>query len=84
LYTYYVLLNEEKDFFLSTQYNEDSPNFQLYHFQQRRCSLDLEVDVNAQGGHYSNALQAASLEDHEAVVRYWWISGGADVGFACE
>jgi len=31
--------------------------------------LDKGADVNAQGGYYGNALQAASLGGHEAVVR---------------
>jgi ankyrin repeat protein len=31
--------------------------------------LDKGADVNAQGGHYSNALQAASSGGHEATVK---------------
>ena len=31
--------------------------------------LDKGADVNAQGGEYGNALQAASAGGHEAVVR---------------
>jgi hypothetical protein len=31
--------------------------------------LDKGVDVNAQGGKYGNALQAASYRRHEAVVK---------------
>jgi ankyrin repeat protein len=31
--------------------------------------VDKGADVNAQGGEYGNALQAASYEGHEAVVR---------------
>jgi hypothetical protein len=31
--------------------------------------LDKDADVNAQGGEYGNALYAASLGGHEAVVK---------------
>jgi hypothetical protein len=31
--------------------------------------MDAEADVNAQGGHFGNALQAASAEGHEKVVQ---------------
>jgi ankyrin repeat protein len=31
--------------------------------------LEKGTDVNAQGGYYGNALQAASKERHEAIVR---------------
>ena len=40
--------------------------------------LDLGADVNAQGGYYGNALQAASWKGHEAVVRFL-LTQGADV-----
>ncbi|KAF1927164.1 ankyrin, partial [Didymella exigua CBS 183.55] len=33
-----------------------------------RILLEEDADVNAQGGHYGNALQAASVGDHEQVV----------------
>jgi hypothetical protein len=31
--------------------------------------LDKDADVNAQGGYYGNALQAASVEDYKQVVK---------------
>jgi hypothetical protein len=31
--------------------------------------MDAEADVNAQGGFFGNALQAASQEGHEKVVQ---------------
>jgi ankyrin repeat protein len=31
--------------------------------------LDEDADVNVQGGHYGNALQAASLSGHEQVIK---------------
>jgi ankyrin repeat protein len=34
-----------------------------------RLLLDAGADVNAQGGHYGNALQAASAKGHEQVVK---------------
>jgi len=34
-----------------------------------RLLLDKGADVNAQGGSFGNALQAASENGHEAVVR---------------
>ncbi len=34
-----------------------------------RLLLDKGANINAQGGHYGNALQAASDEGYEAVVR---------------
>ncbi|KAH8714820.1 ankyrin repeat-containing domain protein [Phaeosphaeriaceae sp. PMI808] len=40
--------------------------------------LEKGADVNAQGGHYRNALQAASLQGHEQIVKLL-IDGGADV-----
>ncbi|KAF2183428.1 hypothetical protein K469DRAFT_521687, partial [Zopfia rhizophila CBS 207.26] len=40
--------------------------------------LDAGADVNAQGGHYGNALQAASLGDHEQIVKLL-LNAGADV-----
>lgn len=40
--------------------------------------LDIGVDVNAQGGRYNNALQAASAKNHEAVVRIF-LDAGANV-----
>jgi hypothetical protein len=39
---------------------------------------DKGADVNAQGGHYGNALQAASYEGHEQVVKML-LDKGADV-----
>jgi ankyrin repeat protein len=43
-----------------------------------RLLLDKGADVNAQGGVYHNALQAASERGHEAVVRLL-LNKGADV-----
>jgi ankyrin repeat protein len=40
--------------------------------------LDKGADVNAQGGYYGNALQAASSDGHEAVVKLL-LNKGADV-----
>ncbi|KAF2729999.1 hypothetical protein EJ04DRAFT_446072 [Polyplosphaeria fusca] len=40
--------------------------------------LDKGADVNAQGGRYGNALQAASYGGHEAVVKML-LDAGADV-----
>ncbi|OAG06012.1 ankyrin [Paraphaeosphaeria sporulosa] len=31
--------------------------------------IDMEADINVQGGHYGNALQAASSRGHEAIVK---------------
>ena len=31
--------------------------------------LDKDAEVNAQGGYYSNALQAASVRGHEQIVK---------------
>jgi ankyrin repeat protein len=49
---------------------------------QGHCEVDLlldnEADVNAQGGRYGNALQAASVGGHEAVVKVL-LNKGADV-----
>ena len=42
------------------------------------CLLENGEDVNAQGGFYGNALQAASSEGHEAIVKLL-IEKGADV-----
>jgi predicted kinase len=36
------------------------------------------VDVNAQGGYYGNALQAASFKGHQGVVKLL-LEEGADV-----
>jgi hypothetical protein len=36
---------------------------------QSRLLLDNKADVNAQGGYYGNALQAASIRGHEKVVQ---------------
>jgi ankyrin repeat protein len=38
--------------------------------------LDKGVDVNAQGGYYGNALQAASDEGHDSVVTLLLEKGG--------
>jgi ankyrin repeat protein len=43
-----------------------------------RLLLEKGADVNAQGGHYGNALQAASVKSNEAVVRLL-LEKGADV-----
>jgi hypothetical protein len=43
-----------------------------------RLLLDEGADVNAQGGHYDNALQAASYGGHEQVVKML-LDKGADV-----
>ena len=40
--------------------------------------LNSGAEVNAQGGHYGNALQAASYDGHEAVVKLL-LEKGADV-----
>ena len=40
-----------------------------------RLLLEKGADVNAQGGQYGNALQAASYRGHEAVVRLLLKSG---------
>ena len=37
--------------------------------------LDRGADVNAQGGHYGNALQAASIGGHEKVVQMLLMPG---------
>ncbi|KAI0569994.1 ankyrin repeat domain-containing protein, partial [Pyrenophora tritici-repentis] len=39
------------------------------HEQVVKTLLDAGADVNAQGGHFSNALQAASEGGHEQVVK---------------
>ena len=40
--------------------------------------LDKGADINAQGGHYGNALQAASTGAHEKIVQLL-LDNGADV-----
>jgi ankyrin repeat protein/serine/threonine protein kinase len=45
---------------------------------QVRRLLDMDGDVNAQGGLYGNALQAASSRGHEAIVKLL-LDKGADV-----
>jgi ankyrin repeat protein len=40
--------------------------------------LEKGADMNAQGGEYENALQAAILQGHEAIVRML-LEKGADV-----
>jgi hypothetical protein len=40
--------------------------------------LTRNIDVNAQGGEFGNALQAASRKDHETVVKML-LDAGADV-----
>ncbi|KAK8124989.1 ankyrin repeat-containing domain protein [Apiospora kogelbergensis] len=39
--------------------------------------LETGAEINAQGGHYGNALQAASFQGHEAIVRLM-LENGAD------
>ncbi|KAF2647015.1 hypothetical protein K491DRAFT_615416, partial [Lophiostoma macrostomum CBS 122681] len=39
------------------------------HEQVAKLLLDKGADVNAQGGLYGNALQAASIKGHEQVVK---------------
>lgn len=39
------------------------------HEQIVKLLLDKGVDVNAQGGFYCNALQAASVRGHERIVK---------------
>ena len=43
-----------------------------------RLLVDREAEVNAQGGFYGNALQAAAYKGNEAVVRLL-VDRGADV-----
>jgi hypothetical protein len=40
-----------------------------------RLLLEAKADVNAQGGEYGNALQAASFWGHEKVVRQLLFAG---------
>ena len=40
--------------------------------------MDAEADVNAQGGYYGNALQAALVKGHDKVVQIL-LNAGADV-----
>jgi hypothetical protein len=47
------------------------------HVAVAKWSLEEGADVNAQGGEYGNALQAASSGDHEKVVRLL-VDKGAD------
>ncbi|KAJ4330292.1 hypothetical protein N0V87_010137 [Didymella glomerata] len=48
------------------------------HIQKTRDEAEGSADVNAQGGRYSNALQAASAGGHEQVVKML-LNKGADV-----
>jgi hypothetical protein len=48
------------------------------HVAVAKRSLEDGADVNAQGGHYGNALQAASYGGHEQIVRLL-LKKGADV-----
>ncbi|OCK87550.1 uncharacterized protein K441DRAFT_466880, partial [Cenococcum geophilum 1.58] len=41
-----------------------------------KCLLIRGADVNAQGGYYGNALQAASAQGHEQVVKLLLDKGG--------
>ena len=47
--------------------------------QQVELLIEKGADVNAQGGHYGNALQAASSRGHESIAQLL-IEKGADVG----
>ncbi|KAF2463616.1 ankyrin, partial [Lindgomyces ingoldianus] len=48
------------------------------HYRTVQLLVDKGADVNAQGGHYGNALQAASSGGHEQIVRLL-VDKGADV-----
>ncbi|KAF1938914.1 ankyrin, partial [Clathrospora elynae] len=49
------------------------------HKQVLKLLLDKGADVNAQGGRYGNALQAASARGHEAAVVRMLLDKGANV-----
>ncbi|OAL48192.1 purine and uridine phosphorylase, partial [Pyrenochaeta sp. DS3sAY3a] len=52
------------------------------HIAVVRLLINKGANVNAQGGHYGSALQAASEEGHEQIVRLL-INKGADVNAQC-
>ena len=56
----------QKEAFLATRYRTASLHA---HQDVLQMLLDLGADVNASGGAYGNALQAASLHGEETVVR---------------
>jgi hypothetical protein len=63
--------------------DSDGQGSLMYAVKHGHCAmtellLDKGADLNAQGGHYGNALQAASFGGHEAVVQLL-LDNGADL-----